>query len=215
MYRYPEIDGPSKAPHEHCLAFDKLDGSNMRFEWSPKRGWYKFGSRGQLIDQSHPELGQAIPIFMSKYASAVEKIVRDSKELRNAQCVTAFAEFFGPNSFAGRHYPNDPKDVVLFDFHVHKKGLMGPSDFLRKFGHLHIPALLYQGVLNETLIQDVRSGKFWEWRPGTDPRIRRFPEGVVCKGGSGHKLWMRKIKTQYYIDRIKQSFGDDWKRYGE
>jgi hypothetical protein len=50
MYRYPEIDGPSKAPHEHCLAFDKLDGSNMRFEWSPKRGWYKFGSRGQLID---------------------------------------------------------------------------------------------------------------------------------------------------------------------
>jgi hypothetical protein len=203
MYRYPEMDGPSKAPHEHCIGFEKLDGSNMRFEWSPKRGWHKFGSRSQLIDPSYPILGKAIPIFMRKYAEPIEKIIRDSKAMRNAQCVTAFAELFGPSSFAGRHDENDEMDLVLFDFHVHKSGIMGPRDFLRTFDSLHTPRLIYEGVLNDTLVNDIKAGAY------------DVDEGIVCKGGSGHKLWMRKIKTQAYIDRLKSSFGDDWKRYGE
>ena len=28
--------------------FDKLDGSNLRFEWTKKKGWYKFGTRSWL-----------------------------------------------------------------------------------------------------------------------------------------------------------------------
>lgn len=206
MYQYPEIKGPSKAPHEACIAFEKLDGSNMRFEWSPKRGWYKFGSRSQLIDASYPILGQAIPIFMKKYAEPIERLVKDSKPLRNAQCVTAFCEFFGFSSFAGQHVADEPKNLVLFDFHVHKKGLMGPTEFVQTLGgveEIEIPRIVYQGVLNESLIQDVRDGKY------------DVPEGVVCKGGSGHKLWMRKIKTQAYIDRLKNTFGEAWQKYGE
>ncbi len=41
MLAYPEIPGPAKAPlGRPCIAFAKYDGSNLRFEWTPKRGWH-------------------------------------------------------------------------------------------------------------------------------------------------------------------------------
>lgn len=203
MYRYPEIKGPSKAPHDHCFAFEKLDGSNMRFEWGPKRTWYKFGSRNQLIDKNYPILGKAIDMFQEEFAGAMDLVFRKDKDFRNIQGATAFAEFFGPNSFAGQHVDEDPKELVLFDVHIHKKGIMAPGEFIKKFGFLSVPKVVYQGVLNESFIQDVRAGRY------------PVKEGVVCKGGSGHGLWMRKVKTQAYLDRLKDAFGQDWKRYGE
>jgi hypothetical protein len=207
MYQYPSIDGPNKAPHEPCVAFEKIDGSNLRWEWHRKRGWCKQGSRHRLFDSTDEHLGPAIPIFMSKYAEAVEKAVRDSKAYRNAELVTAFAEFFGQDSFAGQHKPDDPKDLVLFDLHVLKKGILGPSEFLSLLGHIDVARVVYQGPLNATLVQDVRDGKF--------PNRHRSNEGVVCKGGSGHGLWMRKIKTTAYMDRLKNSFGGEWEKFGE
>jgi len=203
MYRYPEIKGPSKAPHDRCIAFEKLDGSNMRFEWNPKRSWYKFGSRSQLIDKNYPILGQAIELFREEYADIMDVTFRREKKFRNIQGATAFAEFFGPNSFAGQHVEEDPKELVLFDLHIYKKGIMAPAEFVENFGFLRIPKIVYQGVLNESFIRDVRAGKY---------PVR---EGVVCKGGSGHKLWMRKVKTKAYLEKLKRAFGQNWKRYGE
>ena len=41
-------------------------------------------------------------------------------------------------------------------------------------------------------------------------------EGVVCKGGSGGPdLWMAKIKTYAYMERLKQAFADRWEDYWE
>ena len=59
MFHYPSVLGSGGAPQKHCVAFWKHDGSNMRFEWSPKRGWHKFGSRRQLLDESDEVLGVA------------------------------------------------------------------------------------------------------------------------------------------------------------
>jgi hypothetical protein len=36
------------------VAFDKLDGSNIRAEWDRKKGWHRFGSRRRLLDASEP-----------------------------------------------------------------------------------------------------------------------------------------------------------------
>lgn len=206
MYQYPSIQGPNKAPHLPCMAFEKIDGSNLRFEWARKRGWTKFGTRHCLFDGSDETFGPAIGMFMDKYAEQIEKAVRDSKEYRNADRLTAFAEFFGQQSFAGQHVSGDPKDIVLFDLHVFKKGTLGPREFVNLLGHLDIARLVYEGILNDTLVGDVRAGKF-STRQASN-------EGVVCKGGSGHHLWMRKIKTQSYMDRLKASF-KDWEKYGE
>ena len=51
--------------HE-IIAFDKLDGNNMRFEWSKKKGWNLFGTRRMIIDASHKEFGSAISLFIAR-----------------------------------------------------------------------------------------------------------------------------------------------------
>ena len=51
MKQYPKILYFDQAPiNEQCYAFDKIDGSNFRAEWSKKRGWYKFGTRNTMIN---------------------------------------------------------------------------------------------------------------------------------------------------------------------
>lgn len=207
MYLYPSIQGPNKAPHDRCVAFEKIDGSNLRWEWSKKGGWNKFGTRHCLFDATDKDFGCAIALFKAKYAEPLEKAIRDSKQYRNIEKATAFTEFFGQQSFAGQHVEGDPKDVVLFDLHLYKKGILGPKEFLDLVGHLDVAKVLYEGVLNETLIETVREGKL--------KGRHEANEGVVCKGGSGHGLWMRKIKTQAYLQRLKDRYGNDWTKYGE
>lgn len=210
MKEYPHILGPNKAPHLPCVAFYKYDGSNLRFEWTYKSGWGKAGTRHRLFDISDPEFGPAIPLFMNKYGYALEKIFMESKVYRGTKQATVYCEYFGPHSFAGQHDPiklgvesNDPKDVVLFDVNIHKKGFVGPRDFIRNFGHLPIAQVIYEGNLNEEFIRDVKEGKYPVF------------EGVVCKGGEGHKLWFRKIKTLAYLDKLKAMYQNEWSKYWE
>lgn len=201
----------------HCTAFEKLDGSNLRFEWSKKKGWHIQGTRRRLFDKSDPEYGIAIELFEKKYGETLVKAVVDFKDFKKPDGFVAFAEFLGPHSFAGWHAvkdlnsigikleSNDPKDVILFDVNINKRGLVGPKNFLKAFEHLHTPAIAYQGFLTEEFIQDVRQGKY-----GTG-------EGVVCKGGDGfdHSLWACKIKTFTYLKLLKERFGVGWEKYGE
>ena len=58
--------------------------------------------------------------------------------------------------------------------------------------------------MNGKFIDDVRNGKF------------DVEEGVVCKGGGGRKEpWMVKIKTNTYMERLKEAFSNDWESYWE
>lgn len=211
MKEYPSILGcDSKCLGKPCLAFDKHDGSNLRFGWYPKSGWKKFGTRHHLFDASDPEYGSAVSVFLKKYAEPIERVIRE--RFRDTHEVICFCEFFGPHSFAGNHNPselevesNDPKDLVLFDVNVHKKGLLPPADFLNIFGHLHTPAVVYTGPLDAQFISDVREGKY------------PVNEGVVCKGLDGrppHGIWMRKIKTYRYRDELKRRFSE-WTNFWE
>lgn len=202
MKQYPTIQGPSKAPQAPCIAFYKYDGSNLRWEWSHKRGWHKYGTRNRLFDETDPMYGQAIPIFMEKLAPQIDPIIQ--KKHRNVDRVVVFTEFFGPSSFSGQHKEDEPKELKLFDVNIHKKGLLSPRDFVKQFGHLDFAAqVVYEGNLNNSFIQAVRNSEY--------PVV----EGVVCKGGSGHKLWMVKIKTNEYRERLKQMYEDRWKDFWE
>ena len=198
-----------------CIAFDKLDGSNLRFEWNKKQGWYKFGTRNRMFDRSDKEYGQAIDIFLSKYGEPLAKVMTD--KFAKTESTIAYAEFLGPISFGGLHDPvylnqighlpevvsNDPKDVVLFDFNPHKRGFISPVEFLKHFSHLHIPKVVYEGKLTQDYVESIRAGNC----PGF--------EGVVVKGGEGHKLWMRKIKTNAYLEQIRKVFGTGWQDHWE
>lgn len=200
MKTYWDIQGPSKAPQTYCIAFDKLDGSNLRFEWNKKTGWHKFGTRQLMFDQTDPNWSLAIPIFMEKYAEPIEKVLK-SKQFRAVEKVTAFCEFYGPNSFAGWHDFTD-MTLTLFDVEIYKKGFVLPRDFIKFFGHLDIPKVIYEGNFGRQLIDDVKEGKY----PVTS-------EGVVCKGivhgkkkSDQHGLWMAKIKTKKWMAELRKRY---------
>lgn len=216
MKQYPEMQNSSKAPRKTCYGFVKYDGSNLRFEWSKKRGWFKFGSRNLMIDETHPGFGPAIPLFKQKYGNDLEKVFKTEKDFRSIDKFTVFCEWFGAKSFAGQHEENDPKTLVLFDVNPNKKGFLGPKEFLDYFGHLDVAELIYQGNLNEPLIEAVRSSNF-EYLDfvSKKPIVTEVPEGIICKGDKGHDLWMCKIKSQTYFDEIKKRKPFDWERLFE
>jgi hypothetical protein len=204
MEQYPSIVGSSKAPKDSCIAFYKYDGSNLRFEWTKKAGWHKFGTRNRLFDETDEVFGEAIGIFHRDLAEPLVEIFK--KEYRNIDKVTVFCEFFGDSSFAGQHKPDEEHRLVLIDVKPHKKGYISPREFVniycKKLGNL-AAQVVYEGNLNAEFIDDVRNGKY------------NVFEGVVCKGGSDHKLWRCKIKTKAYLEELKRRFSEDWEQFWE
>jgi hypothetical protein len=213
MKSYPSILNSSQGPHEDCHVFVKYDGSNIRAEWSKKRGWYKFGTRNELLDRTNPIFGPAVDLFLEKYGDSLPLVFKKEKEFRNCDNIIVFSEWFGAKSFAGMHKPDDPKNIVLFDVNPIKKGFLCAKDFLKFFGHLDVVELLAMRRFGNLLVKEVREGAFG---CSSKYEIRNeIPEGVVCKGGSGHKLWMAKIKTQQYYDKLKETYQDNWVKYWE
>lgn len=199
MKTYPKIEYLSdKFTGEKVWAFDKLDGSNIRFEWNKKRGWYKFGTRKNMISESDPNFGNAIPIFLEKYGDDLEKVFKT--KYSNYLSVVVFAEYLGENSFAGQHVDSDKKDLILFDVNLYKRGFIEPEEFIDNFGHLHIPKLIYNQNFNEDFINQVKENKF------------NLSEGVICKGLRKTKgdnlIWMTKIKTNQWLQKVKALYGE-------
>lgn len=208
MIEYPSIDGPAKAPRSLCTAFEKIDGSNIRVKYQHKQGFTIFGSRREYIDAKHPHLGQVIEVFNRTHAPTLTEIFK--KEFPNEKEITVFGEFYGPNSIGGIHDIEDMKNFTMFDVMLVKKGInefIKPSEFIKLFhGRVDIPRVVYIGNLNEEFIRDVQNGLYV------------LNEGVVCKGHvtSGAyrgKVWMTKIKTFDYLQKLKEHYGQEWEKY--
>lgn len=201
MEAYPTIDrDPTNVP---VYAFDKLDGSNIRAEWTRKRGFWKFGARNRLVGQDDKLLGKAQQLILDKYENDLSRLYRAQRWMK----AVAFFEYLGPRSFAGWHHPDDNHTVTLFDVAGDKKGILEPRNFLKIFGHLDIAPLLYRGNANSNLIAEVQEGCL---------EGMTF-EGVVCKGKTtsrGQPL-MFKLKNRAWIKKLKDKCGDDEKLFNE
>ena len=203
MQQYPSIPGSSKAPTgKPCIAFYKYDGSNLRWEWSPKQGWHKFGTRTQLFDATAEIYAAAIPIFLNTMADEITARVK--AEYKGIQRITAFTEYLGPNSFAGQHNPADQMELRLLDVFLYKKGMMDAREFVHMFGDLpYAPQIIYQGNLSRQFIDAVRQSK--------DGAPYPVWEGVVCKGED----FVVKIKTDAYFKKLNEVYGTDYRLYWE
>lgn len=188
MKQYPSISFDIDRDLQ-IYAFDKLDGSNIRVEWSRKAGFYKYGSKNVLMDRNHPELGEAVDLIESTYRAGLEAVFRDERWDR----VVCFFEFHGANSFAGQHAQEEHK-VTLIDVNPFKLGMEPPRDFIRKFEHLGIPKVLYVGKANKEFEESVRAGTL----------DGMTFEGVVCKGlRKGRHLTMFKIKNRAWLQKLR------------
>jgi len=192
MKSYPSISTkPVFDVRVHC--FEKIDGSQIRVEWSRKQSFYKFGSRKRLVDENNL-LGASKNILEASFAEPLERILVDNKWER-AIC---FFEFAGPQSFAGSHVVGDDLQLTLFDVAPYKRGIMFPDEFVKVFGGLNIPDILHVGKIDEEFVEEIRANT-------------ELAEGIVCKGKGKHKgePLMFKIKTRAWIDKVKAKCGGD------
>lgn len=191
MKSYPSIT--KEIRHDiYIYAFDKLDGSNIRAEWNSKRGFYKFGTRTQMIDEKTMPFGRAIPLLKEKFEEDLAMVFKE-QGWKDALC---FFEYWGEDSFAGNHNFEKPMNLTLIDVNPFKEGILPPTEFIKYFGHLDIPKVCYEGHVTTELFDKVKQSTL----PGMT-----F-EGVVCKGANDKKTKMPimfKIKSQAWLDRLR------------
>jgi RNA ligase len=196
------------------VAFEKYDGTNLHWDWERDFGWHAFGTRRDEFNlsaggiecfvQTHAQLAECVDVFQATLAKGIEKVFQANDNYRDFPSLKVFTEFFGPNSFAGLHKADDPKRLVLFDVWAEPFGMIGPGQFVADFGHLSSARVVYRGKFTGKFCEDLRQGKY------------DVTEGVVCKSGTGGlDLWMAKIKTYAYMDRLKAAFADRWEDYWE
>lgn len=196
MLQYPSIQGWKKSPiGKSCVAFNKYDGSNLRWEYSPKQGWNKYGTRRTMFDKGTPLYNQAIELFIDTGMAATIVEASNYHAGRKVERITAFTEFFGASSFAGNHQFDEAKELKLFDVFLFKKGMIPPKQFVKLFGKQDWAAeVVYQGNMSREFIDEVRNGKYPVY------------EGVICKGDD----WCAKIKTIEFLDRLHDQYHSLW-----
>lgn len=194
---YPSLSYGTEC-HLPIVAFDKLDGSNIRAEWTSKKGWSKFGTRKRLVDSTDPLFGRVPELVTAKYGEDLAWVLEENGYKR-AMC---FFEFCGPKSFAGMHSTDDDLTVTLIDVAPFGQGILEPERFLRLFGHLDTAKVLYEGKCTPDFIESVRAGTL----PGMT-----F-EGVVCKAKNDKRTKapvMFKQKSRAWLDKLHEYCGDN------
>ncbi len=195
MKQYPSI---SSNIHygKPVYMFPKYDGSNVRAEWSRKNGFYKFGRRNGLLDDSNPTLAREVePLVREIWEGPLTEVFKKER----LDKATVFFEFWGPNSFAGYHAEEDHKLSIL-DISADKKGFLEPKSLLQILRPIdkvvELPEVIFYGNFTHEIQEQVSAGEF----PGMS-----F-EGVVAKGSyiSPGMPLMFKWKSLNWLKKLKE-----------
>lgn len=189
MKAYPEIPYRVNSNID-IYAFDKFDGSNIRIEWNRKNQFTRFGTRRRLLRPDDRVFGE-VPELAKPFEEPLTRILMKNR----IQEATFFFEFWGKYSFAGQHRIDESHNLTLLDVSIYKKGFLSPANFLKWFGNLNIPKMLFYGRCGTHFINQVRTSNL------SDMSF----EGVVCKGVSRKRVKMFKIKSRAWINRIKST----------
>jgi len=90
MKDYPSIPRGHIVKGVPIYAFDKLDGTQIRAEWTRKRGGlWKFGTKSHLIDEGDGLWGEVVRLVRTKYDGDLDEVFRRERW----QKAVAFFEF--------------------------------------------------------------------------------------------------------------------------
>lgn len=153
------------------------------------------GRRSGLLDDSNPQLASVPQLFEAQLGEALDRVARES----GWQNVIVYYEFWGAQSVAGLHVPEDPKFLTVFDI-APQGEMLGPVEFRRALED-RVPIAPYLGTMNWTrgLVEQIRRGEL----PG-------LPfEGAVAKAKErrSSEIIRAKAKTQAWIERVLEIHG--------
>lgn len=201
---YPKIPESNTGLLTKCIAFEKIDGTNMHWIWSLEDGWSQYGTRRtgfkfnrdgrREFNYQHSELHWAPDLFDENLRDKLTAFLAQHPQYRT-NTITVFTEFHGPNSFAGNHDFNDgvnnTQTLTLIDVAVGKK-IIPPEQFIKDFESFGIPKVVYTGKHIGQLVEDVYKGKY------------DVNEGIVCKGVANGEVHMFKAKTKDWLKRLEK-----------
>ena len=198
MKEYPSIKRRGECDTSgYFYGFDKLDGSMIRVEWTPKSGFYKFGRRDGLLDDSNPFLPESKGLIM-ELVPDLENFLKKNKHKH----AVAFFEFLGQSSFAGNHEV-EPHRVFLVDISLDKKGLVDPKVLVDLAEVIPSAELLHKGPLDQYVLRMIEDGIM----------AGMTFEGVVFKRMEKNRRIMFKHKSRAWIERLKNRCGDNEKLF--
>lgn len=216
---YPKIHDTNNCPLKKCFAFEKLDGTNIHFIWEKLayqilgNGWVAFGTRRDRFLMESKEIikfikqNNELKLVISDFEKRLSQSLNEKFGKAGYERVCLFTEFFGEKSFAGSHDINDVQKHVLIDIQIDeqlgKNIFLAPSIFIKEYYNFGIPKIVYQGKYNGQFVEDVRAGKY------------PVKEGVIVKGLINNQVYMAKIKTDAYMNLLKNKFGNNWENYWE
>ena len=204
---------------EQVVAFNKLDGQNFRVKFSPKGAdknkFTLFGSRHTLVDENTEGFGNAVRFFKNNYEDVLRQIIINNSGkkglFKGIEELTLFFEWYGDNSFAGFHQPDDKMHLAMTDMFLKKKGYIEPNDFIDIFckdERIETPDVIYIGKLDMDFINSIVNND-WTQEGCKYPNVK---EGVVIKRSTlmkGQKLPMCKVKTNWWINKLHANFSEE------
>lgn len=201
---------------EMVWGFNKLDGQNFCVNYNPKSTKFgPFGSRTRTVDEMDDQFGTTVCWFNdSGYSDILNSVVRQNRGKKaifnGIEDITFFFEWYGENSFAGRHQEGDEMHLALIDVFLKKKGYLEPKYYYDLFNGsgVELPELIYTGPFNADIIQRVYNND-WTKEGCEFPNVK---EGVVFKRSTMMKGQRRpsvKVKTKWWIDKLHSMYSEE------
>lgn len=204
----PRVQDDETLKGKLVWGFNKLDGQNFCVTYCPETGEFgPYGSQSQTVDETTKGFRNVIKRFKNSYEEILDKIVKEHKKegdvFHKIKEITFFFEWYGENSFAGRHRKGDEMHLVLIDVFLKKKGYMKPEDYytLFKDSGVKIPELIYKGILTDDIINKIQNND-WTSENSEFPNVK---EGVIFKCSEilkGQRRPSVKVKTKWWLNKL-------------
>jgi hypothetical protein len=213
----PRIQDDGTLKGETVWGFNKLDGQNFCVTYNCRRKtWGPYGSRTVTVDENSEQFGPVVKWFnASNYPDILSGIVRANsgkKQVFNGvDEVTFFFEWYGENSFAGKHQEGDEMHLALIDVFLKKKGYMEPADYYSLFclnDDIETPELICRGDLDAEIISIIQEN---DWTQ-PDAELPNVKEGVVFKRSTMMKGQRRpsvKVKTKWWLNKLHSMYSEE------